>query len=104
METVMSSRHKRIDMARLKNSIDTPQFFTRETGRLVPSGDGWKSAVCPFHDDTNPSLRVLIPVGAFKCQACGAKGGDVISFVEQKYDVNFVTAIRYLQDNYGGGA
>lgn len=77
-------------------------FFTRETGRLVPSGEGWKSAVCPFHEDTHPSLRVLIPAGAFKCQACGAKGADVINFVMQKYRMDFLAAVDYLQREYGG--
>ena len=44
--------------------------------RGIQAARGW--AVCPFHDDTRPSLKVY-PDG-FYCFVCGA-GGDVISFV-----------------------
>ena len=33
----------------------------------------WFTALCPFHDDHNPSLRFTD--GGFKCMACGEKGG-----------------------------
>jgi DNA primase len=99
----MTSSGKRIDAQRLKSHINAVEFYSRETGFLVSNELGWQTAVCPIHDDTNPSLRVLIPGGAFKCQACGAKGGDVISFIMQKNGMDFLTALRYLQREYGGG-
>ena len=30
--------------------------------------------LCPFHDDTNPSLRITPDVNLFHCPACGAGG------------------------------
>jgi len=37
--------------------------------------------LCPFHDDTTPSLSVNPSTNLWQCFACGA-GGDVIRFVE----------------------
>ena len=37
-------------------------------------------AVCPFHDDTNPSLSISPEKQIFRCFVCGASG-TAISFV-----------------------
>jgi DNA primase catalytic core len=39
--------------------------------------------LCPFHEDTKPSLRVTPGKGLFRCPACGA-AGNVIQFVAKK--------------------
>lgn len=39
------------------------------------------TGLCPFHEDTHPSLSIDLERGLFHCFACGA-GGDVIRFVE----------------------
>ena len=41
-------------------------------------------AICPFHDDTNPSLSISPELRIFKCFVCGT-GGNAISFI-QKYE------------------
>jgi DNA primase len=38
-------------------------------------------AICPFHDDTKPSLQVNLSRNYYKCHACGKKG-DQIQFVQ----------------------
>lgn len=63
--------------------------------RLIGCGR-WRSAVCPFHDDTRPSLRVNIENGAFRCMVCGAKGGDVLAFHRQRHGLSFQQAARDL--------
>lgn len=70
-------------------------YCTRERLRLIGRGH-WRSAVCPFHDDDRPSLRVNVETGAFRCMACGAKGGDVLSFHRQRHGLSFVQAARDL--------
>jgi DNA primase len=52
-------------------------------------------ALCPFHDDHNPSLTVDPTKQYFKCWACG-KGGDVITFVMERERVDFVEALHML--------
>lgn len=38
-------------------------------------------AVCPFHNDTHPSMSVNPTLNIFKCFVCGA-GGNPIGFVQ----------------------
>jgi DNA primase len=63
--------------------------------RLIGSGR-WRSAVCPFHDDTRPSLRVNTETGAFRCMVCNAKGGDVLAYHRQRHGLSFMQAARDL--------
>ena len=70
-------------------------YFEREGLRLIGRGH-WRSAMCPFHNDTQPSLRVNADTGAFRCMACGAKGGDVIAYHRQRHGLSFVQAARDL--------
>jgi hypothetical protein len=39
------------------------------------------TGLCPFHEDTNPSLSIDLERGLFHCFACGVSG-DIIRFVE----------------------
>lgn len=52
-------------------------------------------AICPFHSDTKPSLKVNDAKGMYKCFACGA-GGDAITFVKEYKKVEFVDALREI--------
>jgi DNA primase len=54
-------------------------------------------ALCPFHDDKNPSLNVVPAKQIYKCFACGA-GGDVFSFVMAYHKMTFPEALRYLAE------
>jgi DNA primase len=63
--------------------------------KLIRSGE-WRSAVCQFHDDTRPSLRVRLDTGGFRCMACGAHGGDVLAFHMQRYGLTFIEAAKAL--------
>jgi len=77
------------------------------------SGVDRATAICPFHDDHNPSLNIDANRGLYKCFSCGA-GGDVFHFVRQyhlqgtKTELPFMQAVRYVHDftkgiNSGGG-
>lgn len=39
--------------------------------------------LCPFHEDTKPSLQINLETNFYKCHACGKKG-DQIQFVQDK--------------------
>jgi DNA primase len=56
--------------------------------------------VCPFHDDTRPSLNIDRKWQNFKCWACGASG-DVFTFVEKYDKVNFLEAMAILARRAG---
>lgn len=44
-------------------------------------------AVCPFHDDHDPSLKIDIEKQTFKCFVCG-EGGDCVEFVKKYKEIN----------------
>ncbi len=70
-------------------------YFEREGLRLVGHGR-WRSAVCPFHDDTFPSLRINTENGAFRCMTCGVKGGDVLAYHRARHGLSFAQAAHDL--------
>jgi DNA primase len=76
----------------LPNAID---YFDGIGNPLKGSGT-WRSALCPFHNDHRPSLRVLVERGAYCCMACGAKGGDLLSFHMERTGKGFIEAARDL--------
>jgi len=52
-------------------------------------------ALCPFHDDHNPSLSLDTIRNTFKCFGCG-KSGSVIDFVMEKEGIPFRDAVDKL--------
>lgn len=56
--------------------------------------------VCPFHDDTNPSMSVSSDKQIYKCFSCGASG-NVISFVMDYEHVDFREALSILAKRCG---
>jgi len=56
-------------------------------------------AICPFHDDTRPSLSIKPEDGIFNCFTCGKKGG-AIKFIELKENMSFPDAVETLANMY----
>ncbi len=51
--------------------------------------------ICPFHDDSNPSMNVDEEKGLFHCFSCGA-GGDLIGFYMRYNHLSFPEALSEL--------
>ncbi len=51
-------------------------------------------ALCPFHDDHNPSMSVKN--NRYRCWSCGAKG-DSINLVMELQKLEFREAVKYLK-------
>ncbi len=79
-----------------KSTLQHPANYYKEQGLKLTGGGEWKNAICPVHQDTHPSLRVRIDTGGFRCMACGAHGGDVLSFHMQRYGLSFKQAAKDL--------
>ena len=56
--------------------------------------------VCPFHDDTNPSMSVSRDKQIYKCFSCGASG-NVFTFVMDYENVDFKEAASILARRAG---
>ncbi len=57
-------------------------------------------ALCPFHNDTKPSLLVSPDKGIAYCFACQS-GGDIFSFYQKIEGVDFPQAIKDLAEKAG---
>ena len=66
---------------------------------LHPAGKTYK-ALCPFHNDTRPSMDVDPARQRYKCWSCGA-AGDVFAFVQHAEKVGFREARQILAQRAG---
>jgi DNA primase len=91
-------RHSEATLAAIKQAVDIVTLV----GEYLPlhrTGSKYK-ALCPFHDDHNPSLELNPDRQSFKCWSCGA-GGDIFDFVKDYERVDFPEALRMLADRAG---
>lgn len=56
--------------------------------------------LCPFHNDSHPSLNVSQQKQIFKCFACG-KAGNVFTFVQEYEKLSFIEALKKLAQRAG---
>jgi DNA primase len=91
-----------VDIVTVVESYGLERFAKRQ-------GDNTKAtAVCPFHNDRNPSLNIDGSRRLYKCFACGA-GGDVFNFVREYskvktgQEISFYQAVRRVNKEFGDG-
>jgi DNA primase len=58
------------------------------------------SGRCPFHQEKTPSFSVNPVEKLYYCFGCG-EGGDLLSFVQKKENLDFAGAVESLADRYG---
>lgn len=56
--------------------------------------------LCPFHNEKTPSFTVSDTRQFYHCFGCG-EGGDSISFIMKKENMDFVEAVKFLANKYG---
>ena len=90
-----------IPLTQVVESFNLPQFRQTSPTRAV--------ALCPFHNDNNPSMHIDDERGLYKCFSCGA-GGDVFNFI-RKYKLveeggekmGFIDAVKFVAEEYADG-
>jgi len=82
-----------VERVRMENDIVS---LIGEYVSLVPKG-GSMFGLCPFHSENTPSFSVSSLKQMYYCFGCGA-AGNVISFVMQKENYDFPTAIKALAE------
>ena len=80
------------DRIRLSEVVGRHVALKRQGRELV--------GLCPFHDDTRPSLNVVDEKNFYHCFACGAHG-TVIDFVVKVEGLGFVEAVEQLAAQAG---
>lgn len=78
------------EVKRRLNIIDLIQNYVS----LKKSGKGYVG-LCPFHDDSNPSMHVSEDKGLFHCFSCGA-GGDIFGFMMRYNNLDFRDSLTEL--------
>lgn len=86
------------DKERVRQAIDIVDLVGSYL-QLRREGRGYK-AICPWHDDTRPSLQVNPERQSFKCWVCDI-GGDIFSFVMKMENIDFPEALAMLADRAG---
>lgn len=56
-------------------------------------------AICPFHSEDTPSLKIYEGSRGYYCYGCG-KSGDVISFTQELFSLSFVNALKKLNNDF----
>ena len=79
-----------------RKDLPSSSTYYEKQGIKLKVGGAWRDAICPFHTDTKPSLRINIERGAYRCMVCGARGGDVLAFHMHKHGLGFIQAVREL--------
>ena len=83
-----------VDFALIRERADFATILARYD--IVPSNlQGQITALCPFHDDQQPSLSINLDRKLFHCFACQAKG-DILDFVARIEDVSLSDAARII--------
>lgn len=86
------------DVERVKEKADIVDVISTHV-TLLPAGKNMKGN-CPFHNEKTPSFFVSPERQTFYCFGCGVKG-DVISFVEQYENLDFLGSLKMLAERYG---
>ncbi|MDE1568803.1 CHC2 zinc finger domain-containing protein [Aquabacter sp. P-9] len=69
--------------------------------QLAPGRRSPRLAICPFHNDTQPSLHLYQGKDAhYHCFTCH-EHGDTVELVKQRQHVDFAGAIDWLASTYG---
>lgn len=83
------------EINRIKNSVNIVDVVSTYVS-LRPEGKNF-FGVCPFHDDTNPSMSVSPEKQIYRCFSCGASG-SVINFVMDYEKISFIEAVKKIAD------
>jgi DNA primase len=93
-------------MARIRDSsvrdvvaaADMVEVVSQRTPLRRASGSRFTGR-CPFHEEKTPSFSVNPVEKLYYCFGCG-KGGDVISFVRETENLDFVGAVEWLAERF----
>lgn len=76
--------------------LDFGAFYRQELPDLTNGRGDEAQALCPFHEDTEPSLSVnLKSPGVFCCHGCKSKG-DIFTFYQKRRNCDFKEALAGL--------
>lgn len=79
----------------VQERLDIDAFYRKELVGLKNGRGDEATALCPFHEETNPSFSVNLKSGLYNCFGCGAKG-NIFNFYQNRHDCDFKAALHEL--------
>ncbi len=88
-----------------KKAVLRSGVFERVIGNLFPGVQKARKGqqillLCPFHDDSNPSLSIHTKTGKFHCFGCGVSGNGFDLYMRLR-GCDFITALHDLESLVG---
>lgn len=83
---------------KIKDNIDIVNVIS-DYVQLKKAGSNYVG-LCPFHNEKSPSFTVSESKQFFHCFGCG-EGGDGVTFIMKKENLDFPDAIKFLGDKLG---
>lgn len=74
-------------------SIVSSYVSLKRKGKLL-------GGLCPFHNEKTPSFYVYPETQSYYCFGCG-NGGDVVTFIKNIENLDYVEAVKFLCDKCG---
>ena len=87
------------ELERLKAEVSLERLAESQGILLEPRGND-RVGLCPFHDDTEPSLVITPAKNLWHCLGACQAGGSVIDWVMRAEGVSFRHAVELLQADY----
>ena len=87
-----------IDFDSIRRQIDIVNVISSYIP-LSATGRNFKG-ICPFHNDSNPSMMVSPDKQIYKCFSCGASG-NVFTFIMNYEKISFIEAVKKACDIQG---
>ncbi len=81
------------DINKVREASDLVEVASAYVNLQQKGRDFW--AVCPFHADKNPSMKIDPALQLWHCFGCN-KGGDVFAFIKEAEHLDFVDAVLHL--------
>ena len=79
----------------IRQSVDIVDVISQYIS-LTKKGSGYM-AICPFHDDHDPSLSVSQSKQIYKCFVCG-NGGNVFTFLQEYLHISYLEAVKMVAE------
>ena len=82
----------------IKDRLDIVDVVSQYVVLKKSGGNYW--GICPFHNDTKPSMSVSPTKGIYKCFSCGT-GGDALNFLVRIQNREYKDVILELAEKFG---
>lgn len=77
----------------IRSKTDLVDLVSKHLSLNKKGNNYW--GICPFHEDSNPSLSVAADKQIYKCFTCGA-GGNAFTFLQNYNSISFMEAVEIL--------